>query len=365
MYSQHFWPPLEFVKTALDSQHSLTNTVEAKQIAINSVSADARKTAPASELAQPSIELLQRRARVASKEFSNDWHEGRLIHIESDGVVFGVLLNRQVKRQQWIGWCAASETGWASNFDVLLEPEDDPFEPMFGVIQTWNSVTIELTPSVQAKVVGEISALRLEAIRTVEQEYVLETRSSITVEPGRIALRVTGNKFLVLTGTPLSEQDERHEYQIAYRSAVARLMAKQLTQKLAQNSVLAAKKLSGLQRVKALFDIAWIARSAVIATTVSVAAYFFVANINIVHMGDDDFVRFRSAAPSVLKRVDLRMQIKPLSDVNDVNQLILNSGCEIVSGPDAQGFYSLKSRDVVASKTALAQSTLVLQITVP
>jgi hypothetical protein len=365
VYPKHLWPPLELVEAALEIQQALANTVESKQVVTGLGGASAQKIADIPELLLPLNELSQRRAAVAAKAFSDEWCPGRLLQITSNGLIIGVLLDRQIQGRQWVGWSAACETSWASDWDVLLELEDDPFEPMFGVIQTWNPVTIELSTSIQAKVVGELSALRLEAVRAVAHECAVGAQSTIPVEPGRIALRMAIDKFLVLTGTPLSEDDERHAYQNAYRSAVARLMAKQLTQRLAQTHKITAQTSSGLARVKAWFAADWLIRPAFVATATSIATYFLITNIGIAYPTDDESVRFRSAAPSALSAVDLRVQVKPQSPISDVEQLMRNSGCEIVSGPDAQGFYSLRSHDVMASKAVLAQSTLVLQVTSP
>jgi hypothetical protein len=234
VYSKHLWPPLELVEAALDSQQTLADAIESGQVVTNLDGASARKPFEITELLLPLSELSQRRSAVAAKAFSDEWRSGRLVQITSSGLIIGILLDRQVQARQWLGWSAACETGWAGDFDVLLEPDDDPFEPMFGVIQTWNPVTIEVSASIQAKVVGELSAVRLQAVRAVAHECAANIKSSIPVEPGHIALRMAADKFLVLTGTPLSKDDERHVYQNAYRSAVARLMAKQLSQRLTQ-----------------------------------------------------------------------------------------------------------------------------------
>jgi hypothetical protein len=365
VYPKHLWPPLELVEAALDSQLTLANTVRSEQAVTKLDGADTRKTIDIPELLLPLSELSQRRAAVAAKAFSDELRSGCLVQIASNGLIIGVLLDRQVQGQQWAGWSAACETGWAGDFDVLLEPEDDPFEPMFGVIQTWNPVTIEVSASTQTRVVGELTSQRLEAVRAVAQEYAKDTQSTIPVEPGHIALRMAAGKFLVLTGTPLSQDDERHAYQNAYRSAVARLMADQLTQRLVQTHKTIAKKPTGLECVKAWFAADWLIRPAFVVTATSIAMYILTANIGILYPTEDESVRFRSATPSALNAVDLRVKIKPQSPINDVEQLMRNSGCEIVSGPDAQGFYSLKSRDVTSSKAVLAQSTLVLQVISP
>jgi hypothetical protein len=365
VYPTHLWPPLELVEAALDSPQALVGSAAPEQVVTGLDATNTQKIADIPELLLPLSELLQRRAAVAAKGFSDEWRAGRILQIASNGVIIGVLLDRQVQGPQWVGWSAACETGWAGNFDVLLEPEDDPFEPMFGVIQTWNPVTIELSTSIQTKVVGELSSLRLDAVRAVAKECTVGVQSTIPVEPGRIALRMAADQFLVLTGTPLSEDDERHAYQNAYRSAVARFIAKQLTHRLVQTYKATAKTSTGFERVKAWFAADRLVRPAFAAASTAIAAYFLITTVGIVYPTDDESIKFRSATPSALSAVDLRIQIKPQSLISDVERLIRNSGCEVVSGPDAQGFYSLKSHDVMASKAAFAQSALVLQVISP
>jgi hypothetical protein len=136
VYPKHLWPPLELVEAALDSQQTLANSVESEQAVTGSDGANARKPADITELLLPLSELSRRRSAVAAKAFSDEWCSGCLLRITCNGLIIGVLLDRQVQERQWVGWSAACETSWAGDFDVLLEPEDDPFEPMFGVIQT-------------------------------------------------------------------------------------------------------------------------------------------------------------------------------------------------------------------------------------
>jgi hypothetical protein len=233
----HLWPPLEVVEAALDGNHATATGADAMpslpaREATSAGVGGAEVTFQAEHLLLPLKELLQRRAAVLARHFSSDWDSGRLVQVTINGVVLGVLLDHHLKDRQWAGWLAASETSWASTFDVLLEPEDDPFEPLFGVIQAWNPLTLEQSSDISAKVVGEVSASRLAAIRAVAQECVAGFTSNIPVEPGRIALRLVGGERMVLTGTPLGPSDPRHDYQRAYHAVAARLITNQLTQRV-------------------------------------------------------------------------------------------------------------------------------------
>jgi hypothetical protein len=245
----HLWPPLDLVEAALDGNYTLTDvgstgltTYGRESAGSNGVNVD--EPYQAAHLLLPLTELSRRRAAVENKAFSDEWKPGRLVQITVNGSVMGVLLDRFEHGRKWLGWLAASESSWAGAFDVLLEPEDDPFEPLFGVIQTWNPLTLEQSDGIQAKIVGEISERRLAAISAVAQECAAGLSVNVPAEPGRIALRTVQSTYMVLTGTPLGSNDPRREYQNAYRTATAKLIAYQLTHRASkvQNSAPPTKR---------------------------------------------------------------------------------------------------------------------------
>jgi hypothetical protein len=359
------WPPLELVEAALDGHHALAEAASVgapaqgeQGVALYPVKVD--KDVQAAYLLLPLTELAQRRAAVSAKAFSSEWAPGRLVQMTVNGSVIGVLLDRLVQGRQWTGWFAACESNWASAFDVLLEPMDDPFEPMFGVIQTWNPVTVDCSDSVQSLVVGEVSATRLAAIRAVALECAAGLMFATPAEPGRIGLRTAGGAFSVLTGTPLGPHDIRHNYQNAYRSATARLIAYQLTQRASY-----VKKKIPLQndlwsRAKEWFAADWLIRPAF-----AVVAMFFVAqNTGLLGRFTDDSVRFRSSPVSATAG-DLRVQWKPGVRMDEVQKLLRATSTEVVDGPDADGFYGLKSSDASATREQLSRSALVGQVIAP
>ncbi len=359
MYPNDLWPPLELVEAALDTDKSSLFEDAGSQTGTFE-KPNSRHTA---ELIHPLTELVQRRAAVAAKAFTPEWRPGRLVQVASNGFFVGILLDTFVQGQQWNGWFTACETSWACESDVLLEPEDDPFEPMFGVVQTWNPVTLKNSPSTQAKVVGEVSLARLEAIRAVAKEHQDAVKSTIPPEPGCIALRTVASQHLVLTGTPLGLQDERSKYQAAYRGAVARFIAYQLTDRLAYTTKFHLPELDGLSRVKAWFAKDWLVRPAFSM----LAAYVMVSTVTSMNLNvaTDDSVSFRSAPVVALETGDFKVKINAQATLSDVIDLMRSSGSEIVAGPDAQGVYTLRSKDAVASKAALGQSKLVNQLGQP
>ncbi len=109
----------------------------------------------------------------------------------------------------------APEADWAGYYDVLLEPEDEPWDPLCGVVQAWNRVTVQ--HDAKRPVLGVLSGPRLEAVRCVYKAFGLDQTPRVAPRPGHVALRPAGDTQWVLTGTPLSPDDVRLAYQALYR----------------------------------------------------------------------------------------------------------------------------------------------------
>ncbi|MBS0342548.1 MAG: hypothetical protein JSS56_18685, partial [Proteobacteria bacterium] len=219
------WPPLSVIRSHLEPGGALP---AARPDADSAVAPQAARDI---DLQLPLAELARRRQVLAARNFNARWEPGRIVSVLHEGRLLGVLLDRKLpegggKGARWQGFMAASEADWASAHDVLLEPTDEPFEPLFGLIQAWNQVVLSPMPQQVARVQGEVSATRLAAIRAVHDEHVNGAPLAIEPEPGHIALRtVGGGHFTVLSGTPLGEDDVRLPYQQLYRDAAARLSA--------------------------------------------------------------------------------------------------------------------------------------------
>ena len=114
---------------------------------------------------------------------------------------------------EWTGWMASPDCDYATDKDVLLEPDDGPFDLEAGMIQTWNPLTLKI-PS-RLRVLAQLSDYRLNIVREVGGEGPV----NIPPSPGRIALRSTPTERTVLTGSPLQEEsDPRIEYRRLYSS---------------------------------------------------------------------------------------------------------------------------------------------------
>lgn len=328
------WPPLSLIRNALaqdDSARALPNskTATSSQViampgASNSFTepstvAEDALTRRDADLLLPLTELAQRREAVTRRAFPAHWAPGRLISVLHEGRLLGVLLNKCVTGSNsyeggqggdlWQGWIAASEVDWAGAFDVLLEPHDESFEPMIGLIQTWNAITLRHTPQLCARVQGEVSATQLAALRAVHEESVAQAPLTIAPEPGRIALRTAGGDFSVLSGTPLGPQDPRAEYQALYREVALPLSVP----------------------VEAPADRPAFALLALVVV---------VQNTGLLTPPqDEEEVRFRSTPP-VSARVplpELLVRWKPDVRVEETNLLLQAADAELAGGPDAAG----------------------------
>jgi hypothetical protein len=247
-------------------------------------------------------------ADVAEKP---QWAAGDLITIKLGQTHVGVLLDRSLRGERWSGWLTAPETAWASAFDVLLEPEDEPFHARFAVIQVWNRVELECADSIQWKISSKVLPQRLAVIRAVAQEYAAGLMLSIPPEPGVIALRTAGGVHMVLTGTPVGSQDPRRNYQTLYKQFAARLVAKQLTRR------------------------ASLREQAV----------------------DDDV-----GIPPPRKAFDFRMRLHRGVMMPQIQQLLRVTLSHIVSGPDENNCYAIKSNNPEIARSIFMQSTLVDQV---
>ena len=366
MSQTHPWPPLEVVRRGLDSGDAQAPG-PAEDCGTHTPTGSTGADAPSSHadyLLLPLTELARRRAAVAARQFPATLAAGRLVRITRAGSSYGMLLDHQVGPHAWTGWMAAAEADWAGPFDVLLEPVDDPFEPMFGLIQTWNQLQVDLQHYPPVEVVGEVSAVRLAAIRAVAQEADAATPPALTAEPGRIALRTVAGTFLVLTGTPMAPGDERLEYQHLYRTAALQLAgpAQPAPQKVAGDA--AGRKArpgwwAGARR--------WLAADGLVRPAFALLALVFVAqNLLLQGGGADDAVRFRSA-PAVDAPAQGRIAVrwKPGVGMDAVQALLHASHAQIVAGPDAQGRYAIASADLAATARLLQQSALVASVEQP
>jgi hypothetical protein len=369
------WPPLSVIRNALETGSAVPEdgadeepglAVMAMPGATPGTRAEPVRMPAMSSLLLPLAELARRREAVALRAFPARWAPGRLVSVLHEGRLLGVLLDRCIHGELWQGWMAAGEADWASAFDVLLEPGDEPFEPMFGVIQTWNVLTLEPSPRLCARVLGEVSATRLAAIRAVHDECAAHVSLAIAPEPGRIALRGTGGgAFPVLSGTPLGPQDPRADYQALYRNAGLQLASalvqpEEAEAPRARPQARPERSEGGWWRsIRRWFGAEGWVRPAFAVLALCVV----IQNIGLLggrDTSEDDDVRFRAVptAPASA-RADLVLRWKEGVRMDEADRLLQSISADVVGGPGGNGAWRLRVPEPVDALAVLAASPLV------
>ncbi|WP_395319551.1 hypothetical protein [Variovorax sp. UC74_104] len=374
------WPPLSVIRSTLETGTAVpggapgTATVAMPGISPGAPPGAEPSPTAASDLLLPLTELARRREAVARRAFPARWAPGRLVSVLHQGRMLGVLLDRRVQGELWQGWMAAGEADWAGAFDVLLEPDDEPFEPAFGVIQAWNVLTLEPGPQLCARVLGEVTATRLAAVRAVHDEWAAHAAPAIAPEPGRIALRsVGGGVFSVLSGTPLGPEDPRTEYQDLYRDvglelgkALSRPQGEEASASPAAPSAASpARPQPGPEGGWWGSIRRWFGSEGWVRPAFAVLALVVVVQ-NIGLLGgpgagpEEDEVRFRAvpAAPAPA-RADLMVRWKAGVRMDEADRLLQSISADVVGGPGGDGAWRLRVPEPVDALAVLAASPLV------
>ena len=368
------WPPLSVIRNAFETGAAVPGAAAgAATVAMPGTEPGTKPGAAAAvppsavlDLLLPLTELARRREAVAQRAFTARWAPGRLVSVVHEGRLLGVLLDRCIHGDLWQGWMAAGEADWASAFDVLLEPEDEPFEPAFGLIQAWNVLTLEPSPQLCARVLGEISATRLAAIRAVHDEWAAQKVLPIAPAPGRIALRTVGGVFSVLSGTPLGVQDPRADYQALYRNAGLQLGSALVQAADATPAAPASSRARPPGRPEGGWWGSirrWLGADGWMRPAFAVLALFVVVqNVGLLggRSAEEDDVRFRTvptvpaAAPA-----NLVVRWKDGVRVDEAGRLLRTMSAEVVGGPGTDGAWRLRVPDPVGGLSVLAASPLV------
>jgi hypothetical protein len=364
------WPPLSVIRSAFEGTVSTVPSALGGEAVVAMPGAVARTVAEPPwavlDLVLPLSELARRREAVAQRAFNARWAPGRLISVVVEGRLIGVLLDRCIHGQLWQGWMAAGEADWAGAYDVLLEPDDEPFEPAFGLIQAWNVLTLEPSPQLCARVLGEVSATRLAAIRAVHDEWAAQVPLAIAPEPGRIALRTVGGVFSVLCGTPLCEEDPRAEYQAIYRDAASQLSTALQPGSSSSSVAPTAPRATPQPRPEGGWWGSirrWFGAEGWVRPAFAVLALVVVVqNVGLPggRPAEDEEVRFRAvpAAPAAAP-ANLVVRWKDGVRIDEAGRLLQSIPAEVVGAPGIQGAWRLRVSDPVQAQAVLAASPLV------
>ncbi|KIQ25557.1 hypothetical protein RT97_23895 [Variovorax paradoxus] len=367
------WPPLSVIRNAFETVSAAVPDVAAG-VATVAMPGAAPQTAPMGtfalhDLLLPLTELARRREAVAQRAFPARWAPGRLVSVVHEGRLLGVLLDRCIQGDLWQGWMAAGEADWAGAFDVLLEPDDEPFEPAFGLVQAWNVLTLEPSPQLCARVLGEVSATRLAAIRAVHDEWAAQKLLPITPEPGRIALRTVGGVFSVLSGTPLGPEDPRADYQALYRTAGMQLGSALVQSPAAAPAAPVPPRARPQERPEGGWWGSirrWFGADGWMRPAFAVLALCVVVQ-NVGLLGgrgsQEDDVRFRNVPPApdagAVAQANLVVRWKDGVRIDEADRLLRSMSAEVVGGPGTNGVWRLRVDDPVGGLSLLAASPLV------
>ena len=302
-------------------------------------------------------EYALRQQAFLERKFLPGLLTGRLVDIKFPGHALTCLLDEPEQKNRWRCFVVSPECDWAGRYDVLLEPEDEPFHPICGMVQAWHQVLLE--PDSQARILGELSAQRMAAIRAVRDEYHHSLSATgpaaLSVpRPGMIALRALGT-HTVLTGSALAANDPRRHYQALYRDHVRSLMQ-------AQKVVLASpaptvKTLSSfgwIKKVHDWFSADWLIRPAFALLCLSFAVQLLMPE----NTPPDSDIRFRGAAHGNTLTVYWRQEASSRA----ITQVLHETGASIVHGPNARRGYILQSADAARLSAKLQASGLVEKI---
>ena len=178
-------------------------------------------------------DTLQRKAAVRSLTLPRQPSAGMLLEVTNIVTPPGVpLLDWQLNcplyalidepspdnDKVWLGWMVSPDADYASWWDVVLEADDSPLDPVCSVVQLWNPV--KLYWPMAKRLCGHLSATRMQVLRACAAEMLFSNHEPEgTPCPGRIGLRSieTMPKASILCGSPLGGPDDpRHAYQEMY-----------------------------------------------------------------------------------------------------------------------------------------------------
>lgn len=244
----------------------------------------------------------------------------------------GVLLDEEKERGRWSGWLAAPETDYATHQDVLLEAQDEPFDPVAAMVQTWNPVVVDVSKA--SLVLAALTPARLDAIREVAQGQCADGGGA---RPGFVAPLMTASGAAVLAGTRIAHaEDPRHKYQALYREAAQKLER--------QFSAAASGKVVQIPQRRHLWrNIGWaMAASLVLAQSTIIASLLRERPAASVSSEGHDTSEYRSVPQPQDGYAYIEVNFKPDVREIDIRKLLTKLDATIADGPGEFGQYRLK-----------------------
>jgi hypothetical protein len=115
-----------------------------------------------------------------------------------------VLLDRETTLGRWRGWLVGRDPTYATAWDLILGPEDDPRDPQCQVVQVWNVTT--LAGNRTDRVLAQLPADRMAAVRAMERDLAAHTQPPDITDTrmGVLLARELSDGTGVVTGTPVA-----------------------------------------------------------------------------------------------------------------------------------------------------------------
>lgn len=241
-----------------------------------------------------------------------------------------VLLDHPQDAHRWLGWLAAAETDYATHQDALLESQDEPFDPLAGMVQTWNPVSVDMRKG--SRVLAQLAPQRLAAIRELATGKCADAGGA---RAGFIAPLKTHSGATLLAGTRITHpEDPRRRYQSLYRSAA---------QALEQQNQQTAQIIPLPNRQRVWRNVGWsLAASVLLAQAAIIANLMRGQPSTDIEAIREQAGQYRAAPQPPVNYTHLEIYFKPDTKEVEIRKLLIQLGASIVDGPGEFGQYRVK-----------------------
>ena len=326
---RNLWPPINVIESNLQGRAGEPLHFPDKE-------ATTEASSPAnSEMPAFLRDKIRRRVSSRMAKFDATPKAGQIWRFDGNAentAPLSVLLNELNEPGRWQGWLAASETDYATHQDVLLEPQDEPFDPIAGMVQTWNPVMVDVSKG--SRVLAQLGESRLNAIREVAQGQCEEGGAA---RAGFVAPLKTRSGATVLAGTRIAHpEDPRRHYQTLYRNAALRLVKQGAAQPSAQIVSLQDKR-------RQWRNIGWaLAASVVLAQAAIIANLLRDQHNASIEEQINKSTEYRAIPQPPENFVYIEVYFKPDAKEIDIRKMLTKLNATIVDGPGEFGQYRVK-----------------------
>lgn len=332
---RNLWPAIEVIARNLQSGTVTPLHFPDKEEAAESLAASAE---------MPAFIRDKIRQRIASRDakFDTQPKAGQIWRFDGDQENLAplcVLLDCPQDEHRWLGWLVAAETDYATDRDVLLEPKDEPFDPLAGMVQTWNPVNVDSRKG--NCVLAQLASPRLDAIREVAAG---KTEDGGGARPGFVAPLKTHSGATVLAGTRITHpEDPRRLYQSLYRAAAQALERQHTT----------AKIITMPDRRRVWRNVGWSLAASILLAQAAVIANLMRGQPGAsVEEQINRAAEYRGVPQPPANYAYLEVVFKPDAKEIEIRKLLVKLNASIVDGPGEFGQYRVKVKAGTEQATA-------------